>query len=886
MTSFLSSYSRFFKSNDILFITYQPIMCYLDKIKAFFSKDGRKIFIYLNNLLNFNFLLLNSSVTNLSNLEGSFIDKMSVAVDHIKTQEMTFLAEYYLITALFCLTLFALFSLKLVVDEKHFLVKFQYNNQLIFLLIFGLTCYLILVCQQMDLSLLALTSFNDTIYNDQLSFISKLIIGVSSILYLIFITQYLKDQKLSNFEYYIILLTSIFGFFLLCGANDLITAYLAIELQGLAFYVLASFKKSSNFSIESGVKYFVLGSLSTAIFLLGVTFIYGLSGSVLLTDFRDFFIWVFSANSFFLSFESIYKSLESFQEKIDVTESAKLQVISDKLDLFKTKAYLLPSDIKVLDSGSNYLAAQPSTDEVNLFRNISEKMAEVSYPIDHTDAIDKKFLATVNNLSSTNDFLIESVFQNASVELLYVLQDNQLNYNSFINFKNSLLEANFFEDEDLEKFYGFPMNNFELKDESLNFFQMTNNIVGNYCVTSIYNLLQCCYLSEVISNVLQFAESIQTSGSSVNELPQDVILDNKFYDEFTKILMSGVDKSVLATSNDSVDASSFGLKNWESQSYLFSLVNIVNLNTLFLEPFNPSNTEYQFMFDFSFAVSGMLIILFALFFKLALAPFHLWSPDVYEGSPSSSTFFFMIVSKFSIFVFLLRLCYSSFYSFISYWQFYSILVATTSIFIGAVAGLKQRRLKSLLTYSSINNMGFVLLAFSTGSFEGVQIKFFYLIIYIISGLCIWSIILNLKLKKKMYSEKQNRDLGDLALLQESNSVVAQNLGVTLFTLAGLPPMVSFLAKMGVFKALSGVSIYFFSLINILFSVVATFYYIRTIKIIFFENLLVGNLYATITTKKTFLINLLTFLLMFLFVSPMFLYFYTYKITLFLNKSFY
>ena len=92
--------------------------------------------------------------------------------------------------------------------------------------------------------------------------------------------------------------------------------------------------------------------------------------------------------------------------------------------------------------------------------------------------------------------------------------------------------------------------------------------------------------------------------------------------------------------------------------------------------------------------------------------------------------------------------------------------------------------------------------------------------------------------------------------------------------------------MGVFKALSGVSIYFFSLINILFSVVATFYYIRTIKIIFFENLLVGNLYATITTKKTFLINLLTFLLMFLFVSPMFLYFYTYKITLFLNKSFY
>jgi NADH:ubiquinone oxidoreductase subunit 2 (subunit N) len=857
-------------------------MSYFYKVKTFLLKSVKNVFIYLNNLLNLSFLL-SSPVMNLSNLEGSFINQMSVSVEHIKTQELAFLAEYYLITALFCLTLFALFSLKLVVDEKHFLVKFQYNNQLIFLLIFGLTCYLILLCQQMDLSLLSLTSFNDTIYNDQLSIIAKLIIGVSSILYLIFITQYLEDQKLSNFEYYIILLTSIFGFFLLCSANDLITAYLAIELQGLAFYVLASFKKSSNFSIESGVKYFVLGSLSTAIFLLGVTFIYGLCGSVLLTDFRDFFIWVFSANSFFLSFESIYKGLESFQDKINVTEDSylgKLQVISDKLDLFKNKAYLLPLDIKTLDVNS--LSTQNlNFEEVDICKNISEKMTEFSYPTDY------KLLSTVNNLSSTNDFLMESTFQNASVELLYVLQDNQLNYNSFISFKNSLLEANFYEDEDLEKFYGFPVDDFKLKDESLNFFQMSNNIVGDYCVTNIYNLLQCCYLSEVISNVLHFAETIQTSYNSVNELPQEIVLDNKFYDEFFKVLMSDVIKPSSISANDlSIDSPSFGLKNWDSQSYLFSLVNIVNLNNLFLEPFNQNSSDYQFMFDFSFAVSGMLIILFALFFKLALAPFHLWSPDVYEGAPSSSTFFFMIISKFSIFVFLLRLCYSSFYSFISYWQFYSILIATTSIFIGAVAGLKQRRLKSLLTYSSINNMGLVLLAFSAGSFEGVQIKFYYLIVYIISGLCIWSIILNLKLKKKMYSEKQNRDLGDLALLQESNNVVAQNLAITLFTLAGVPPMVGFLAKMGVFKALSGVSIYFFALINILFSVIATFYYIRTIKILFFENLLVGNLYATINTKKTFLINFLTFLLIFLFISPMFLYFYTYKITLFLNKSFY
>lgn len=883
MSIFLSNFIKFFKKNTLplnfhMLITY----CLYNQNYNFFSKKPKKFISYINNLLSFNFLL-DSSVTNLSNVESLFLNNMSISIEHIKTQELTFLAEYFLVTALFCLTLFALFSLKLVIDEKHFLVKFQYNNQLIYLLIFGLACYLILVYQQMNLSLLSLTSFNDTILNDQLSLLSKLVIGISSIIYLLFITQYLKDQKLSNFEYYIILLTSIFGFFLLCGANDLITAYLAIELQGLAFYVLASFKKSSNFSIESGVKYFVLGSLSTAIFLLGVTFIYGLSGSVLLTDFRDFFIWVFSANSFFLSFDSIYKALETFQEKIDISEDSnftKLQIISDKLELFKNKSYLLTSDNQELNHNTLVdISKSSNLDEIKIVKNISDKMSEITNPIDQINTTADNYIKITNNLISTNDFLIESTFQNASFELLYVIQDNQLDYNTFIDFKNSLLEANFYEDENFEKFYGFSIEESRIKDESLNFFQMNNNIVGDYCLTSIYNLLQCCYLSEVINNVLQFAESIQTSNNSFHELPQDIVLNN----DFTKGFFTNID---MSNSDNIKNSSTFGLKTWDSQSYMFSVMNITNLNSLFEESFYPTGDEYQFMFDFSFAVLGMLIIIFALFFKLALAPFHLWSPDVYEGAPSSSTFFFMIISKFSIFVFLVRICYSSFYSLISYWQFYSIIIATTSIVIGAVAGLKQRRLKSLLTYSSINNMGFVLLAFSVGSFEGIQINFLYLIVYMISGLCIWSIILNLKLKKKMYLEKQNKDLGDLALLQESNPVIAQSLAITLFTLAGLPPMVGFLAKLGVFKALSGMSIYFFSLVNVLFSVVAAFYYLRIIKIIFFENLLVGNLYATINTKKTFLINLLTFLLMFLFVSPIFLYFYTYKITLFLNKAFY
>ena len=797
---------------NIISIFRSVLSRFLNTVRSISLKKVKKISVYLNNLLSFNFLI------NLDGFNTLVLNQISIPIDHIKTQELTFLAEYFLVTTLFCLTLFALFSLKLVVDEKHFLIKFQYNNQLAFLLIFSLICYLVLVCQQIDFSMFSLTSFNGTICNDMLSIISKLIIGVSSIFYLIFITKYLNDQKLSNFEYYIILLTSIFGFFLLCGANDLITAYLAIELQGLAFYVLASFKKSSNFSIESGVKYFVLGSLSTAIFLLGITFVYGLSGSVYLTDFRDLFIWVFSVNSFFISFDSIFDGLESFQKKVSLvgenSEIVKLQIISDKLELLKRKVHLVGEDINLLESSLT------DSKKINILKDISSEMSKLSNQVDgssywyYKDSLkDINLYKTLNDLWLMPNFFMESTLQDVFLEVSYSYLENNIDSLEYTSYKD---------------------------------------------------------VSEILSNMYVYEDEIissNTTGSSTfHQLNNSITSFDALFDFFNAYVLMYVAESLQGA-------------ELESFSDISNLSKLLDLSTI-------DNGGQNFMFDFSFVISGMLIIIFALFFKLALAPFHLWAPDVYEGAPSSSTFFFMIISKFSIFILLLRICYTSFYSLISYWQFYSLLVATTSIFVGAVAGLKQRRVKSLLTYSSINNMGFVLLAFSIGGFEGVQIKFFYLMVYILSGLCTWSIILHLKLKKKMYLDKQNLDLGDLALLQESNNVVAQNLAIILFTLAGIPPMVGFLAKMGVFKALSGISIYFFSFTNIIFSVIATFYYIRIVKIIFFENLLVGNLYTSITTKKSFLINLLTFLLVFFFISPMLLYFYTYKITLFLNKSFY
>lgn len=262
--------------------------------------------------------------------------------------------------------------------------------------------------------------------------------------------------------------------------------------------------------------------------------------------------------------------------------------------------------------------------------------------------------------------------------------------------------------------------------------------------------------------------------------------------------------------------------------------------------------------------------------KLALAPFHIWSLDVYEGVPISSAFFFAVLTKLSIFVLLIRLCYYSFLTLRSCWQFYSLVVGLFSIFVGSFGGLKEKRLKTLLAYSSISHMGYALIAFSTSTFIGIQMLLLYVFIYMLSGLSIWYVVILLVLKKPRIENKYSKELSDLALLRKSNLMLAIALSLSTFSIAGIPPLVGFFAKLNVFLAVVGDFFYFVGFLSILCSVVSTFYYIRIIKVLYFENLLVGKLYYPIKTIKTVILGILIFLLIFFFVNPTILYLVNYK----------
>jgi proton-translocating NADH-quinone oxidoreductase chain N len=231
-------------------------------------------------------------------------------------------------------------------------------------------------------------------------------------------------------------------------------------------------------------------------------------------------------------------------------------------------------------------------------------------------------------------------------------------------------------------------------------------------------------------------------------------------------------------------------------------------------------------------IIGIIFITVALLFKIAAAPFHQWAPDVYEGAPTSVTAFFAIVPKIAVLGVFLRLFFYTFYDFIDIWQNIFIFCSITSMLLGVFAALYQQKIKRFLAYSAISHSGYILIGLCTGTILGIQGLLFYTVVYIIMSINIFCIVLALRkqenLKKIIY-------ISELNGLAKVNPILAFSLAVVLFSMAGIPPLVGFYSKFYLFSAAIESKLYILALVGIFSSAVATFYYIRLIKIMFFEN---------------------------------------------------
>ena len=227
---------------------------------------------------------------------------------------------------------------------------------------------------------------------------------------------------------------------------------------------------------------------------------------------------------------------------------------------------------------------------------------------------------------------------------------------------------------------------------------------------------------------------------------------------------------------------------------------------------------------------GIVFILVGLAFKISAVPFHMWAPDVYEGSPTSVTLFFTMVPKIAALTVFIRFLYVPFLNLIDQWQMIIIFLSIASMLFGAIAAIGQTNIKRLVAYSSIGHIGYTLAGLATGSNEGIQSSIIYISIYVIMNLALFSCLLMLKRNNEYYE-----DIDDLSGLSKNHPLLSLSLLVILFSLAGIPPLAGFFAKFYIFKAVIEQSMYFLAIVGLLSTVIAAFYYLRIIKIIYFDK---------------------------------------------------
>ncbi|MBT6801505.1 MAG: NADH-quinone oxidoreductase subunit NuoN [Rhodospirillales bacterium] len=227
---------------------------------------------------------------------------------------------------------------------------------------------------------------------------------------------------------------------------------------------------------------------------------------------------------------------------------------------------------------------------------------------------------------------------------------------------------------------------------------------------------------------------------------------------------------------------------------------------------------------------GLIFILCGLAFKISAVPFHMWTPDVYEGAPTSVTAFFAVGPKIAAMALFIRVLMDAFGPMVVYWQQVIILIAILSMVLGAFAAINQRNIKRLMAYSSISNVGYMLVGVASGTETGIRGVLIYLAIYLAMTVGTFACILSMRVRGAMVES-----IDDLAGLSRSRPLMALALAAFMFSMAGIPPLAGFFGKLYVFFAAVEVGLYGLAVVGILTSVVAAFYYLRIVKIMYFDE---------------------------------------------------
>jgi NADH-quinone oxidoreductase subunit N len=227
---------------------------------------------------------------------------------------------------------------------------------------------------------------------------------------------------------------------------------------------------------------------------------------------------------------------------------------------------------------------------------------------------------------------------------------------------------------------------------------------------------------------------------------------------------------------------------------------------------------------------GLVFIMAGLAFKVSAVPFHMWTPDVYEGAPTPITAFFAIAPKVAAMILIIRILIQPFGEFFDQWQQIIWFISAASMILGAFAAINQSNIKRLMAYSSIGHMGFILVGLVAGNESGTQAVLLYLTVYLFMNIGTFACILAMRRQGRMVE-----DIDQLAGLSRTNPIMAICLTIFMFSMAGIPPLAGFFGKYFIFKAAIEANLYTLTVLGLLASVVSAYYYLRIVKLMYFDS---------------------------------------------------
>ena len=227
---------------------------------------------------------------------------------------------------------------------------------------------------------------------------------------------------------------------------------------------------------------------------------------------------------------------------------------------------------------------------------------------------------------------------------------------------------------------------------------------------------------------------------------------------------------------------------------------------------------------------GVVFVCAGLAFKVSAVPFHMWTPDVYQGAPTPITGFFALAPKIAAMGLLVRFLFNSFGEIYSDWQQIIIFISIASMVLAAFAAIAQTNIKRLMAYSSIGHIGYALIGIACVSNEGLRSLLIYLMIYLVMNIAVFSFILSMKRKDEYFE-----NISDLSGLYKNHPFASVMISLTMFSLAGIPPLAGFFGKFYIFMSAIESNMFALSIIGVLASVVGAFYYLRIVKIIYFDE---------------------------------------------------